>query len=217
MDFVSIDRAGLSGVECVAANALEHNLLSLQVRAQGFRDTLGLYLHVRERKRQGVEEFKVAWTQIAGRNGAIEAQGFADTMAAVNSINAPTIWAKMDAATKRTGTKLFAREFPNIAGIRNSTAHPELATNPNEVEKHRMTEAGQNAGWIIGAESGLFISDSMTAHDDRLVFSASFKGRLASYELSEAKAAILDEVAQLFRAAFYPAEDPISVARRATV
>ena len=217
MDLVSIDRAGLSAVECVAAKALEHNLLNLQLRAQGFRDTIALYRHVRERKRVGVEEFKVAWTQIAGRNGAIEAQGFAETMAAINSVDAPTIRAKMDASRKRTGTRLFAHEFPNIAGIRNSTAHPELPADPKEVEKHRMKETGQNAGWLVGADSGLFISDSMAANDERLVFSASFKGRLVSYELSETKAGVLDEVAQLFRSAFYPAEDPISIARRAFV
>lgn len=201
MDLVRLDRTKLPPEDHEAAEFIEANLMSLQSGADGFRWTVDFYLHIRELKRAGLDTWrKVAWTRIAGRNGAIEAYSFSMVMQLIAELLTPAMRLRMNMEKKRAATGLFAREFPQIAAIRNSTAHPgQLSGTPAEIAQHRL-----------GGE-GVYLSDFMSAEDDKLTLSASFKGRPASYELSADKADALAAAAGLYREAFGPLEDPTTV------
>lgn len=204
MEVVHINRTALPPDEREAAGYIEQNLIMLQSIAGDFRHTVDLYMHIRELRRLGQLETwrKVAWTKIAGRNGAIEANGCAAVFDAVIKANAPTLWAKVDMAQRESATRLFSAEFPDVASVRNSTAHPgELTKTAVEIEKHRAVAPATDLILSIGA---VFIADGMQANDQRLIFSATFKKRLVSYELSYAKADALDQAVTQFVRAFHP-------------
>lgn len=201
---IIINREILPPEEHEAANTIQQNIYLLASSADGFRHTYNLYQHIRERRMMGIEEFKVPWTKIAGRNGAIEAYACKEIMASIAGINAPVIRSKMDHDKKDEANRLFVAEFPDISAVRNSTAHPELGAKPKEIEKHRAIGPASNSFLFIGDNNTMFVADSMHATEERLEFSSSFKKKLVSYELSEAKADALDEVARLYCAAFAP-------------
>lgn len=212
MDTPRIDRSVIPPEEYEAADYIERNLSSLRLAAESFQYTLDFYLHIRELKRVGMDVWRnVAWTKIAGRNGAIEAYGFSSIMKVLNSTKPPVIRSKMDLSKRKEATALFSKEFANVAGVRNSTAYPGLfSINPKEMDTHRMKQPADHAGWTISEDNGIVIQDSMAAGDDNLLFSASFRGRLDYYELSPVKAAALNRVAQLYCECFFPLESPIA-------
>ena len=103
----------------------------------------------------------------------------------------------MDLQKKKEATRLFAREFPEIASIRNSTAHPgQLSGSPRDINSHRL-------GGV-----GVYLTDLMVADDDKLTLTATFNKKFASYELSFGKANKLAEVAALYCDAFQALEEP---------
>jgi hypothetical protein len=209
MDTVTIDRNALPADEHEPAQYIETNLVSLFSAADSFRDTADLYLHARE--------LRHAWVRIAGRNGAIEAYSFMMVMQLIaeTRAKAPTIWSRIDPTKKDEATKLFADEFPTIAGIRNSTAHPgQLSGDPSEIEKHRLKDALVEIDGILQPANRMYIADSMKGDDTKLEVRASFKGKLVAYELSHAKADALMRVATFYSEAFYPLEQPIYAERR---
>lgn len=202
-----MDREALPPEEWQAAEYIEGNLRSLQRGAEAFRYTVEFYMHIRELVRtESIDTWrKVAWTRMAGRDGAIEAYSFNMVMELINDWRrrAPTPWGRMDKAKMKVATGLFAKEFPNIAGVRNSAAHPgQLSGSPEEIARHRL-------GGI-----GIFIGDSMSASDDALHFGSTYKQRPVEYELSYAKADALAKVACLYNEAFWPLEHPTEAAHR---
>jgi hypothetical protein len=209
MDHVFMDRNNLPKDEHEAARSIEHNLIMLDMIADEFRQTVDLYLFAHARKSAIMAQRRanmsaplnarrfgnlpdsgemIGLIKIAGRNGAVVANGFARIMEAINSTKAPTIWAKADQTERRKGTKLFASEFPTIEGIRTSAAHPgELAKSPTEQQRHRLSKAVRSTSIIAGEGSGVYISDMMHGSPDKLVFGASVMGDFVEYELSMPK------------------------------
>lgn len=216
MDYIRFDAAALPADEHEAADYAQRNLTHLQFAALGFRSSVEFYMHIRELKRIGLPNArKVAWTKIAGRNGAIEAYGFWMAMQAIHEMKAPTIQSRIDMAKRKAGASLFAAEFPTVAGLRQTTAHPgEFSATPENMERHRITKAVSTPNIRIEEGGGVFIADRMAAGDDKLTFMASFKGKLVEYELSYAKADALDRVATLYLEAFFPLEDAITASQR---
>jgi hypothetical protein len=197
MDVVLINRAALPPEERETAVFIEANLRSLRMAAEAFRHTVDLFMHIRDLIRTTDLDVwrKVAWTRIAGRNGAIEAYSFGMVMELINDARreAPVMWSEVDIAKKKAASKLFAKEFATISGVRNSTAHPgQLSGSPEEIAKHRL----------LGI--GLFIGDNMQATDEALTFGATYKQQLVTYELSYPKADALERVASLYHDAFRP-------------
>jgi hypothetical protein len=220
VDFVRIDRGALPPEEHEAVRTLESNLLQLQTLAKEFRYTvdLSVFAHDQKLANDGREEMWkfIAWMNVAGRNGAILACSFFMLMQEINSPNAPTIRGKVDLQFRKAATKLFNDEFPRINNIRDSAAHPgELGASKAEADRHRLKEGGTSGAWIVEEDSGTFMQGNISAREDGgLVYTSSFKGKLVDYELSMQKADILDEVAALYRAAYYPLESPASAAMR---
>lgn len=215
MELVRIDRATLPPGEHTAADTVERNLLHLETAAEEFRRTVELYVFTHDRKLAGQDDSRrmVSWINIAGRNGAIVAYGMHMVMQAINSINAPILRQKVDMGERSQATKLFAAEFPNIAHIRTSAAHPgELSATDKELEKHRLKEPMLSGLGFFGP--GSFVHGGMHAENDKLTYTASFEGRPASYELSMRKADVLAMVAQHYNRAFYPLENPMAAAQR---
>jgi hypothetical protein len=204
MQALRIDRTNLPDDEVGAIDSIELNLLHLQIGAQEFNRTLALYMHIQELGHQGLDiQTKVSWTRIAGRNGAIEAYGIAMVMQMINQARIPTLLRRVNMGKRKAATSLFADEFPVVAAVRNSTAHPgELSGKPPESDKHRLNDHVSSESFQLAP--GAFVSDSMTAEDHRLLFSATFNGNLVKYELSEAKGAILLRVAKLYHEAYQP-------------
>jgi len=205
MHAVSIDLSTLPAEEHEAARAISSNLLILQFIARDFRNAADFYAHIRTLVRQnGIDaQRKMAWTKMAGRSGAIDANGFRAVMEAINKAKAPTIWDKVNMVERDAAVRMFSSEFQTIGGIRTSTAHPgELTKDENQRNKHAAKADVRTSSSDFRA--GTFISDLMEASDDHLVFSATFKGSLVSYELSLAKADALDRIAARYVSAFRP-------------
>ena len=122
------------------------NLIHLHRAATEFRHTVELYLFAHDRKLAGQAGDRyfwrmIAWMEIAGRNGSIVAYGIHMVMQAINSVNAPTLQKMVDMNERSQATKLFTAEFPNIAKIRKSAAHPgELSATEKQLDKHRLKE-----------------------------------------------------------------------------
>lgn len=209
MDFVRMDRSALPPEEHQAAWEIESNLSTIQMLSQEFRQSAHLYLFSHGRQTLHADQLRdmIGLQKIAGRNGAVVAYSFARIMEAINSTKAPTIWAKADKAERTKATKLFAREFPSIEHIRHSAAHPgELRKNPAERARHELK--GPIAHRIIQSTGGgVYIESAMEAGPDSLVFSATIYGELREYQLSLAKADVLDTVANHYFRTFYPLED----------
>ena len=214
MDIVRIDHDALPPEERDAAKTVEDKLLHMQRAVQDFRHTFDLYAHAHERKlaaqnEGGREMWKmITWIHAAGRNGAIITYGFWMAMQEINSVNAPTLRGKIDMEERKKATRLFEAEFPKIAHIRTAAAHPgELES---EAEDHRLKESGTSGAINADDFFGSFVGPTVTAENERLIYTASFKGALADYELSARKADALGAVAQHYCRAFYPLEDGIS-------
>ena len=215
MDHVTIDRTVLPPEEHAAAQTVEMNLIHLHTAATEFRHTVELYLFAHDRKLATPDDScrMIAWINIAGRNGSIVAYGIHMVMQAINSVNAPTLRKMVDMNGRSQGTKLFAAEFPNIAGIRTSAAHPgELSATQTQLDKHHLKETMVSGLGVFGA--GSYVSGGMVAGDDHLIYSASFEGTPVEYELSVRKADVLEKIAQHYSRAFYPLENATSAARR---
>src|SRR5829696_1331100 len=119
----------------------------------------------------------------------------------------------VDMNERDQATKLFAAEFPNIAGIRKSAAHPgELSATEKQLEKHRLKETMVSDLGVIGA--GSYVTGGIAAGGDHLIYTASFEGKPVKYELSVRKADVLEKIAQHYSRAFYPLENPRSAAQR---
>jgi hypothetical protein len=212
MDSVLIDRNALPPEEHSAANSIQQNLMTLQANAEEFRQSANLYLFAHTRKllvheqdmRQSFE--MIAIMKIAGRNGAVVAYSFSRIMEAINCTKAPTIWAKADKTEKQKATKLFAKEFPSINAVRHSAAHPgELMKNADEEARHRLRQPLVHPAVQMGGPS--YIESLMHASNDALRFGSTFEGQFREYELSLAKADVLDAVASHYCRTFYPLEN----------
>jgi hypothetical protein len=205
MDYVAIDPTKLPPEEHAAVRTVSSNLTHLQMAACEFRDTAELYFLAHNQKLSGRYDSRrmIAWINIAGRNGAIVAHGIHKAMEAIEKVKAPTLKGLIDIDEQQLATSLFAAEFPNIAAIRHSAAHPgEFSGNEKDLKKHRLREPMMGRLGYLGA--GAFVTGGMTAGKDRLIYTASFKGEPADYELSTRKADALDRVAQHYCRAFYP-------------
>lgn len=217
---IRIDRATLPEGERDPAASIEQNLVALQNNAEEFRQTVDLYrfAHARERHLsqldRGQRRDMIALVKIAGRNGAVVAYSFSRLMEAINATKAPIMWSKADMAEKKKATRLFASEFPSIAAIRQSAAHPgELAKNSVEQERHRLKAPLEHPA--VQATEGVYIEGLMHAAPDSLNFGATFEGKLAQYELSMAKADVLDAVTDHYCRTFYPLEEANGAPTRA--
>lgn len=211
MDIIRIDRATLPEEEREAATSIERNLMALQNNAEEFRQTVDLYrfAHAREallsQSDREQRRDMIALVKIAGRNGAVVAYSFSRLMEAINATKAPVLWSKADMAEKKKATRLFAGEFPSITAIRQSAAHPgELAKNSAEQGRHRLKSPLAHPA--VQTTEGSYVEGLMHAAPNSLNFGASFEGRLAQYELSMAKADVLDTVTDHYRRTFYPLE-----------
>ncbi|MBF5091144.1 hypothetical protein F1640_14215 [Novosphingobium sp. NBM11] len=185
----------------------------MQSAAREFRQTADLYLFAQARKKLllGADNFliqdMIGLTTIAGRNGAVVANSFAKLMEAVNATQAPTIWSLAEMAARRAGTKLFSQYFPEIASIRTSAAHPgELSKSKAELFSHKLTSPIKTSALHSGP--GIYISDMMETHENSLIFSATVKGRMVSYELSMRTADVLDCVNAQYHRVFLALEPP---------
>ena len=204
MDMIFIALAGLNEEETKAAKSIQMNLMHIQIGAAGFADTFGLYLHLRGLKHQGMDSrLNSYWRKIAARNGAIEAYGTWMAMQAVNEARIPTLLHKVNMEKRKEATKLFTSEFPTVIQLRQTTAHPgELSSTEAEIETHSLKKPIETSQMSIG--SGNFIADVMESSDTGVIFNASFKGNHVQYELSEAKAIVLQNVSQLYCQAYRP-------------
>ena len=221
MDFVRMDRNALPPKEHEAAWSIEQNLMALVSNAEEFRQTADLYLFAHtqklmEQNRNSERMWEmIGWIKIAGRNGTIVAYSFSRLMEAINATRAPTIWSKADLKEKRKATKLFANEFPKIAHVRQSAAHPgELTKNPTEQQRHTATKGIYTAAIQAVPGSQVFISGMMQAGNDRLRYGGTFEGEYVEYELSIQKAEILNAVADSYHRTFYPLEEPNAAQQR---
>ena len=215
MDLVDIDRGKLPPEEHKAAETVKLNLIHIQIAAQDFRHTVELYLFAHDRKLAGEDNSRrmIAWMKLAGRSGAILAYSIHRVMQAINAVNAPTLRALVNMKERNQATSLFDAEFPNIAGIRTSAAHPgELTDTENKLANHRLKKAMVSGLGYFGA--GSYIVDGMNAYGDHLIFSASFDGKPAQYELSMKKADVLDKVTRHYCRAFYPLEGATAALQR---
>lgn len=209
-----IDLDALPEEEREAALYIHGNLTQLTASTSDFRATLELFLHAHELKRGGADLFKMAkWIGIAGRNGAIVAHGFWMGMQAINATNAPSVWGKADMNARNEATKLFAAEFPSLAKIRKTAAHPvELSATPTELKRHGLKES--YAGLSMQLAPGTFVQGGMHVSSGKLTYTSSFEGQMVSYDLSDEKAQALERVAELYCQTFYPLEHPITAAQR---
>lgn len=234
---VHFDRSLLPPKELEAARSIEMNLMSLLSLAEQFRETAELYLFahtqklIEDTKRRDIMsqisaggipdgqmeplifEF-VGWIKIAGAHGAIIAHSFFKLMEAIGSTKAPTIWAKADLREKRAATKLFANEFPQVAHVRKSAAHPgELSKNPLELDRHAARKAVRPGTSQLGA--GTYVEGHMHGMNDHLMYGSTVEGEFVEYELSLRKARALREAVILYSRAFYPLENATAAQQRA--
>src|SRR5829696_7438607 len=197
---------------------MEMNLIHLHTAATEFRHTVELYLFAHDRKLAGHpgddDSWRmIAWINIAGRNGSMVAYGIQMAMQAINSVSAPTLRKMVDMNERSQGTKLFAAEFPNIAGIRTAAAHPgELSATQTQLDNHHLKATMVSGLGVFGA--GSYVTGGMVAGDDHLIYSASFEGKPVEYELSVRKADVLEKIAQHYSRAFHPLENARSAAPR---
>jgi len=219
MEPVLFDFGRLPPEELEAGHAIWRNLMELQHAAENFRLAVDLFMLVRElrplpsaddmpdwsdegqlRRRQ-----QNSWMRIAGRSGAIDANGCRALMTAIKKAKAPTVWASAAMAEREAGWALFAAEFPNILGIRNAAAHPgELSKDAKEMREH-MKEGPFVIGAMTAEEnSSVFISGSMQIIPGGMVYRSTFKGEIVEYELSYRKANVLDQVTRHYIETFRP-------------
>ena len=203
MDLTIIDRRRVSAEEQEAAESIQMNLMHLRIAVADFRSVLDLYMHIRDLNRadQIQHKSKVGWTKIAGREGAICANGLFMAMQNINKTNAPQISKLVDIEMRKRGQADFENAFRNVMSVRITAAHPgELYGKAKELEDHRLRDAAVSDGMVLG--EGSFAADMMNASDEKLTFSATFKGRLVSYELSQATADKMTEAVKTYVGAF---------------
>ena len=210
----SIDVSALPQDEHQAANSINWNILQLKSSAEEFRSSLELLLYV-ESTFGGMDQIRrrAEWTRIACRNGAIVAHGFWMGMQAINATAAPTVWSKANMKARNKATKLFSTEFPTLAKIRKSAAHPvELSATDAEASKHRLKAPFEGLSMSIG--EGSFVQGGVHVAPGKAEYHATFDGQLVSYTLCEEKAYALEEVANLYNQTFWPLEAATAAARR---
>jgi hypothetical protein len=147
------------------------------------------------------------WASLAGSQGAIIACSFWEVMQATNAMKAPAIWANADMAERGRGIKLFGQQFPQIAAIRKSAAHPgELSATAAEWAKHSIKGSFEAFGIAAVDGTDAFIQGTMYVEGSKMTYGSSFRGKPVSYELSEESAQVLESVAGSYLITFLPLE-----------
>ncbi|WP_176473093.1 hypothetical protein [Sphingomonas lenta] len=114
---------------------------------------------------------------------------------------------KVDLDAKKRAQKILESNFPQIASIRLSAAHPrEIGSTPRDHEKHSI-KGGHSDRVISSSSPQLLIEGSLLIEDHRLVYTSSISGRAVSFELSETSYKHLVDAQLEFWNAFSPLED----------
>lgn len=209
MDIPRIDFDLLPSEEHLTAHRLETNLCTLVRIAAEFRCSVNLYLFGKNKLPGMRAQFGSnigdlpGFAEIATRNGAILAGGFAHVRIAIDNCRAPTLWAKSNIDQRKEGKRLFVTEFPNIIDVRDAAAHPgEFIKNNWEAEKHGLKDRTEIGSISLGPTS--YMEGMMSLQADHAIFYATTRGSIASYELSMRKADVLDTVIEHYIAAICP-------------
>jgi hypothetical protein len=127
-----------------------------------------------------------AWKRIAARDGAIQIYHLGTV---INSIRkelgiSPSLVALIDAGKLKIAKKLLDSYFPNYQLIRNAVAHSfyEVAPNKKKFIQHTSHDPVEIPGFVSSNAENIAITDSIKDRN----YIITFKGKIASYEISDA-------------------------------
>jgi len=133
------------------------------------------------------------WHFIAARDGAVTIFNFGRSMEGIRASlrKCPSLNAIIDQDALSASTRMLRDRFPRFDGMRHTVAH---AAEFSHTEEARADHAAGN----------LFISSSLFGRE----FTATFDGKVVSYEISMDSFEVLKAVALMFISAFRPAVNP---------
>jgi hypothetical protein len=198
----SIDSRNFPAAENRAISQIWAAMHSANSHIAGFEYALSLFdsfrpIFTRENlfdRTRDAEIHKYAmWSHIAARDGAMQIFHVWKSFAAVSHTlpRCPSLQAKVDGKGVTTVIRLFKSTFPNAEGLRYISAH--LAEASLSASKHSVKSFDPQTAPVMTV-GGLSLNERS--------YSASYKGTLVSYELSQETAdkmlSLLERLAKCF-------------------
>jgi hypothetical protein len=191
------------------AQNIEELLWQLAYHANDFRAIVTLFDFCGDPGPERVANLPYAHLRlVAARAGAMSIYHFVKSIEAINKQigRCPTLRVRIDHRKKRVANKLLNSRFPRFDAVRHAVAHAgELAKSPEKREVNSVEGPYNFAGIEFGKGSKIFFQNMLL---DR-IYANTFKGKVESYEISQATYNALVSVRVRYYDAFEAATFPI--------
>lgn len=141
-------------------------------------------------------EIFALWSMVSARDGAMNVYHFGKSLHGAGHALAKchSSKGKRDEKMLKNARRLFATSFPRNEAVRHAVGHSAELAYPDWHKNHSFTGSHSGKGFSVAQATNVMINPMLLGR----TFTATFEGKILSYELSEKALEVLERVQTLY-------------------